>query len=82
MAVQGTIALPPLHGVQIPETAFTDDDHSSVMVVAADGTVSTAKVRETGNDGTRAIVTGVTAGTRIVVDGQTAVGNGQKVAYK
>jgi len=82
MAVQGVIALPGLRGIQIPETAFTDDDHTTVMVVAQDGTVHTSKIREIGNDGTRSVVAGLASGSRVISDGQSAIGDGQKVAYR
>jgi hypothetical protein len=81
MAVQGEIALPALRGTKIPVTAFTDDGHGSVMVVASDGTVKTENVRESGDDGTTAIVTGLPDGARVITDGQSGVGNGEKVAY-
>jgi multidrug efflux system membrane fusion protein len=81
MAVQGRIALPSVHGTQIPETAFTDDGHRSVMIVGSDGTVKTQNVSENGDDGKVAIVTGLSNGTRVITDGQSGVGNGEKVAY-
>jgi len=82
MAIQGKIALPPIRGVQIPETAFTDDSHDSVMVVSDDGTVSTARVSEVSDDGKNAVVAGLAAGTRVISDGQTSVGDGEKVAVR
>jgi len=82
MAIQGRIALPSAHGVQIPETAFTNDSHDSVMVVAKDGTVTTAHVSETSDDGKNAIVAGLPIGTRVISDGQTSVGDGEKVAVR
>jgi multidrug efflux pump subunit AcrA (membrane-fusion protein) len=82
MSVQGLVSLPDLRGVRIPATAFTDDDHASVMVVAQDGTVSTVKVSETGEDAKEAVVTGLRPGSRVIVDGQSAIGDGQKVAYR
>jgi len=82
MAIEGNVALPAVSGVKIPQTAFLDDNHSSVMIVGDDSTIKTVKVQETGNDGTTAVVTGLTAGTRIVSDGQTSVGDGQKVAVR
>jgi multidrug efflux pump subunit AcrA (membrane-fusion protein) len=82
MAVQGKIALPPVRGIQIPETAFTDDSHDSVMVVDADGTVRTARISEISDDGKNAVVAGLAAGTRVISDGQTSVGDGEKVAVR
>jgi RND family efflux transporter MFP subunit len=82
MAVQGTIALPTIRGVRIPETAFTDDNHNAVLTVADDGTVKTVPVSERANDGTISIVSGITSGTRIVSDGQSSVGDGEKIVYQ
>jgi RND family efflux transporter MFP subunit len=82
MAVVGNIALPPVTGVRVPATAFTDDNHTQVMAVTSDGVVRTVKVREIADDGATAVVTGVRSGTRIVTDGQTSVGDGQKVAIR
>jgi membrane fusion protein (multidrug efflux system) len=70
MTAQGTIMLPTRRGVRVPATAFTDDTHTSVMTVDAYGTVHAAHVVEGGNDGGTAIVTGLTAGTRVISDGQ------------
>jgi hypothetical protein len=44
-----------------------------------DSTVKTAHVVEVGDDGKTAVVTGIAAGTRVVNDGQTGVGDGEKV---
>jgi len=82
MAIQGKIALPPIRGVQIPETAFTDDSHDSVMVVDQDGTVRTAHISEVSDDGKNAVVAGLAVGTRVISDGQTSVGDGEKVAVR
>jgi RND family efflux transporter MFP subunit len=82
MAVEGRVALPPVRGVRIPYTAFLDDNHSSIMTVDSDSTVKTAQVVEVANDGTNAIVDGIVAGTRVVSDGQTSVGDGEKVAAR
>ncbi len=82
MAVQGTIAVSPLRGVRIPETAFTDDNHDAVVTVLADDTVKTVKVAETGGDGTTSVVTGIAPGTRVVANGQASVGDGEKVSFQ
>jgi len=82
MAVQATVALASVRGVRVPVTAFTDDNRDAVMLVAEDGTVSTTQVRETADDGATSVVTGVAPGSRVISDGQTSVGNGQKVAYQ
>jgi hypothetical protein len=82
MAVEGNVDLPAVQGVRVPVTAFTDDSRSQVMVVADDGTVKTAKVSELGDDGKTAVVSGLEAGARVISDGNTSVGNGQKVAVR
>jgi multidrug efflux pump subunit AcrA (membrane-fusion protein) len=82
MPVVGNVDMPEAHGIAIPVTAFTDDQHDSVMVVGADDTVQTKKVTETIDDGKTSIVSGLTSGTRVIADGQTSVGDGQKVAVR
>jgi multidrug efflux pump subunit AcrA (membrane-fusion protein) len=82
MAVEGNVALPPVTGVKIPATAFLDDNRDSIMTVGDDSTVKTVKVQEAGNDGAVAIVSGIAPGTRVVADGQTGVGDGEKVAVR
>jgi multidrug efflux pump subunit AcrA (membrane-fusion protein) len=52
------------------------------MTVGDDSTVKTVKVQEAGNDGTVAVVSGIAPGTRVVSDGQTGVGDGEKVAVR
>jgi multidrug efflux pump subunit AcrA (membrane-fusion protein) len=81
-AVAAEVDLPKRSGVRIPQTAFTDDNHNTILTIAPDSTVRTAQVTELANDGTHAIVTGLKAGTRVVSDGQTSVGNGEKVAVR
>lgn len=81
LAVSGTVQLPGVRGIRVPETAFTDDNHNALLIVRA-GTVQTVQVAEVANDGTTAIVTGVEPGTRVVSDGQTSVGDGEKVAVR
>ena len=82
MVVQGSIAALPVTGVRVPTTAFTDDNHDAVMTVQQDGSVKTVKVAESGSDGTTSVVTGITAGTRIVSNGQISVGDGEKVSLQ
>jgi membrane fusion protein (multidrug efflux system) len=82
MAIEGTVALAPVRGIRIPYTAFLDDNHTSIMTVGSDSTVKTTAVTEIANDGTNSIVSGLAAGTRVVSDGQTSVGDGQKVAVR
>ena len=82
MAVVGKVRLPQARGIAIPVTAFIDDNHDSILVVAKNDTIATQHVVETIDDGKNAIVQGVTSGTRVVSDGQTSVGDGQKVAVR
>jgi multidrug efflux pump subunit AcrA (membrane-fusion protein) len=82
MPVVGNVDMPEARGIAIPVTAFVDDQHDSVMVVGADDTVQTRKVSETIDDGKTSIVSGLTSGTRVIADGQTSVGDGQKVAVR
>jgi multidrug efflux pump subunit AcrA (membrane-fusion protein) len=82
MVVQGTIATLPLAGVRVPVTAFTDDNHDAVITVQSDDTVKTVTVTEVGSDGTTSVVSGLRAGARIVSNGQTSVGDGEKVSYR
>jgi hypothetical protein len=46
------------------------------------GTVKTLHVVEIASDGSTSIVTGVDPGTLVVNDGQTSVGDGEKVAVR
>ncbi len=82
MAVLGTIELPAVRGVRVPVSAFTDDTHGAVMLVDGDATVRTANVSTVADDGKTAVVDGLPAGSRVIVDGQTSVGNGQRVAVR
>jgi HlyD family secretion protein len=82
MAVSGTVAKPSMRGVRVPVTAFVDDNHDSLLTVGSDGVVKTVPVREVGNDGTTSVITGVTSGTRIVSNGQSSVGDGERVSYQ
>jgi multidrug efflux pump subunit AcrA (membrane-fusion protein) len=82
MAVLGKVNLPPARGISIPVTAFIDDNHDSILVVGKDDTIATKHVVETIDDGKNAIVQGIASGTRVVSDGQTSVGDGQKVAVR
>jgi hypothetical protein len=44
--------------------------------------VQTVQVAEVADDGSTSIVTGVNPGERVVSDGQTSVGDGEKVAVR
>jgi multidrug efflux pump subunit AcrA (membrane-fusion protein) len=82
MSVIGSVSMPPARGITIPETAFIDDNHDSILIVGADDTIRTQKVVETIGDGKTSIVEGIPSGTRVVNDGQTSIGDGQKVAVR
>ncbi len=82
MAVSGSVALPAARGVLVPTTAFTDDNHDAVQIVQTDNTAKTVSVTEVASDGTRSVVTGINAGTRVISNGQASVGDGEKVSYK
>jgi multidrug efflux pump subunit AcrA (membrane-fusion protein) len=82
MAVVASVALPPARGIRIPETAFIDDNHDSILIVDGRDMVETAKVTETISDGKTSLVRGIPSGTRVVTDGQSSVGDGQKVAIR
>ena len=82
MAVLGDVHLPSVRGISVPITAFVDDTHGSVMLVGHDATVRTARVTQLADDGKNAVVSGIAAGDVVISDGQTSVGNGQKVAIR
>ncbi len=82
MAITGSVALPLARGVLVPTTAFTDDNHDAVQIVQSDDTVKTVPVTEVASDSTRSVVTGVNAGTRVVSNGQSSLGDGEKVSFK
>ncbi len=82
MAVQGSVRLPAVRGVRIPETAFTDDNHDAVQIVQSDSTVKTVKVSELASNGTTSVVSGLSSGTRVVSNGQSSIGDGEKVSYQ
>lgn len=81
-AVQGSVDLPVLRGVRVPETAFVDDNHDSLLTVGLDGTVKVVKVNEVGNDTQTSVVSGIPAGTRVVSNGQASVGDGERISYQ
>lgn len=82
MVVQGTVATIPVRGVRVPVTSFTDDNHDAVMTVDPDGSIKTVKVTEVGSDGTSSVIAGIPSGTRIVSNGQTSVGDGERVSFQ
>jgi HlyD family secretion protein len=82
MAITGSVNLPLARGVIVPTTAFTDDNHDHVQIVQSDSTLKTVPVTEVANDSTNSVVTGINAGTRVVSNGQSSLGDGEKVSYK
>jgi multidrug efflux pump subunit AcrA (membrane-fusion protein) len=82
MAVLGRVNLATVSGVRVPVTAFTSPNHDRVLSVDDQGLVHTLHVVELAEDGNTAIVRGVPDGTRVVSDGQSSVGDGEKVAIK
>jgi len=81
MAVSATVRLPTSSGVRIPDTAFLDTTNASVQIVKG-GVVQTARVTLIATDGTNAIVTGMSTGVQVVVNGQSGLADGQTVAPK
>ncbi len=82
MAVLGNVDLAMVRGVRVPVTAFTSPNRDRVLSVDDQGVVHALDVVELADDGTNAVVRGLTAGTRVVSDGQSSVGDGEKVAFK
>jgi multidrug efflux pump subunit AcrA (membrane-fusion protein) len=80
MVLSGIIRETSTAGIAIPATAFLDDSHSSVLTVAANGTLQTANVQEVRTDSTTSIVTGLAPGMRVVTNGQLGLNPGEKVA--
>ncbi|HTJ26878.1 MAG TPA: efflux RND transporter periplasmic adaptor subunit [Candidatus Limnocylindria bacterium] len=83
LPVTASVALPPVHGIGIPTTAFLDDTHTTVMVAEdelVDTVAKTVHVKELGSDGTTSIVSGLKAGTSVISNGQLGVTDGQSLA--
>lgn len=81
MVVSGDVALPAVHGVIVPTTAFLDDTHGSVLVVR-NGTAVTARVRELSDAGGDSVVQGLPSGSRVVVNGQAGITPGEQVVSR
>ncbi|HEX8806733.1 MAG TPA: efflux RND transporter periplasmic adaptor subunit [Candidatus Aquilonibacter sp.] len=79
MAVTGQITLPTVTGIGIPTASFLDDSHTTVMVVASDGTAKQQSVKELGSNGTTSVVTGITKGMQVISNGQLGIAEGQQV---
>ena len=82
MAVSGGVALPDVRGIIVPTTAFTDDNHDSVQIVQSDDTVKSVQVTEVASDGKNSVVKGINAGTRVISNGQSSVGDGEKISLQ
>ncbi|MBV9232748.1 MAG: efflux RND transporter periplasmic adaptor subunit [Candidatus Eremiobacteraeota bacterium] len=82
MVVQGSVAATAVRGVRVPATAFTDDNHDAVVTVQSDDSVKTVRVAELGSDGTTSVVSGISPGTRVLTNGQTSVGDGERVSLR
>lgn len=80
MAVTGTVSLPSVSGVSVPVTAFLDDAHDSVMIVAQNGVAQRQSVKEKGTDGKTSIVTGLPSGARVIANGQLGISAGENIA--
>jgi HlyD family secretion protein len=78
MAVSGNAKLPSTSGVRIPDTAFLDTTNATIQTVTG-SVVQTAKVTMVADDGTNAIVTGITTGLSVVINGQSGLIDGQTV---
>lgn len=81
MPVTGRVALPHVAGIEIPQTAFLDETHGSIMAVES-GKAKQLDVTEQATDGKHAIVGGLPAGTQVIADGTSGVASGQTVATR
>jgi len=79
MVLSGTVQETATSGIGIPATAFLDDSHTTVMTVESNGTVQTSKVQELRTDSSTSIVSGLSAGARIVTNGQLGLAAGQRI---
>jgi len=67
MVVSADVPLPAASGLIVPVTAFTDDSHTAVRTVGNDGAIRQVSVRSIADDGHRAVVSGINAGTRVLI---------------
>jgi multidrug efflux pump subunit AcrA (membrane-fusion protein) len=79
MTVSAKLALPARSGIAIPVSSFIDDTHATILTVDADNVAHVARVSEVIEDPSYAVVTGLPTGTKVVVNGQSNVTDGQKV---
>jgi RND family efflux transporter MFP subunit len=77
--VSAAARLPSATGVKIPTTAFLDTTNSTIQTIKG-GIVQTLKVTMIADDGTNAIVTGISTGVPVVINGQSGLTDGQTVA--
>jgi multidrug efflux system membrane fusion protein len=72
------------HGVTVPHNAIQHGQQGLfVFTIAPDKSVKRQDVKVTYDDGKQSVIAdGVTAGTNVVVAGQSRIGNGTKVAFK
>jgi multidrug efflux pump subunit AcrA (membrane-fusion protein) len=82
LTVSSVISLDAVSGVEVPVSAFLDDNHVTVMTVDANDTTHVVDVAQLATDGTNAIVTGLATGVRLVTNGQLGLSAGQKVAVR
>lgn len=82
MAATAQVQLPAVSGVGVPVSTFTDDTHQAVMRVEEnDGKriAHRAVVAERSSDGKTSIVSGLSAGTKVVTNGQLGITDGQDI---
>jgi multidrug efflux pump subunit AcrA (membrane-fusion protein) len=80
MPVTAIVSLPSVSGAKIPVTAFVDDTHSAVYGVS-NGVVRQVSVHEIKDDGNNAIVSGISDGSQVVRNVESAaVAGGDHVA--
>jgi RND family efflux transporter MFP subunit len=73
-------AAPPRARLVVPKAAVRSDNGASVLFVVRDGRVERRAVKVGAADGDRVeILTGVTAGERVVVDGPPTLADGARV---
>lgn len=82
MSVQANVDLPALSGVRVPESAFTDENHTTIMTVDSRDIVHVVNVTEIGSNGMTSVVSGIPSNTRVVTNGLSSVGNGEKVSTR
>jgi hypothetical protein len=81
MTVSGRVAQSAVTGVAVPVASFLDDTHQTLMLVDGD-TVRLTQVQELATDGKYSVVTGLTAGARVVGNGDLNLTDGQKIAVR